>query len=75
MRITVKELIEKLKSMPQEAIVLVDGYEGGLCDIGSIKACLVDVNIHSEDYYGPHEESSTGSTEAIVVRRAPNPNS
>lgn len=74
MSTTVKELIEKLKTMPQEAIVLLDGYEGGLSDIGTIKTASVDLNVNKEDYYGPHEESDSGSTEAVLLHRAPNPN-
>lgn len=75
MSTTVRELINKLQAMPQEAVVLVDGYEGGLSDIGAIKTTLVDLNVNKEDYYGPHEESSSGSTNAVLLRRAPNPNS
>jgi len=51
------ELIEILKTFDPEKRVVLDGYEGGLCDI---KKHLIDnvevaLNRNTNWYYGPHE--------------------
>jgi len=72
---TVKELIDALSKMPENQNVVVDGYEGGFCDISSLKKIKVKLNVHEESYYGPHEESSDADTEVIKIVRIENPNS
>ena len=74
MHTTVKQLIEKLNALPADALALVDGYEGGFADIGTIKKNSVALNVHKEDYYGPHEQTNTANTPAIIIGRASNPN-
>ena len=41
---TVLELIEKLRDMPQNAIAVVRGYEGGYDDIQDVKHIKVELN-------------------------------
>ena len=51
----VKELIEKLQSLPQDAIVVVSGYEGGVNEVGDATECNLELNVHTDWYYGAHE--------------------
>lgn len=69
----VKELIKHLENCDPETLILVDGYEGGFCDIGGIKKTKVELNVHSEDYYGPHDETPKANTEAYLIGRVTNP--
>jgi len=52
---TVVELIEKLNQMPQDAMVVVRGYEDGVDEVDSIKECDVLTDYYEESYYGAHE--------------------
>ncbi len=72
---TVGKLIQQLKLLPSETLVLVDGYEGGYADISKPKSVKVKLNVNQEDYYGPHEESIDADVNAIVIGRTPNQNS
>jgi len=74
MSIKVKDLKSELAKYSDETIVLVDGYEGGLADIGLIKSIKVKLDVNKEDYIGPHEENPKGTTTAIVLIKAQNPN-
>jgi hypothetical protein len=65
----VKELVEILSKMPNDALVLVDGYEGGLSEVVIPKLTQVELNVHTEDYNGPHEESPKGSQQAVILHR------
>ena len=55
---TVAELIAKLQGMPQEARVVIDGYEGGLDDLKTVE--LIEMVVDSKECYGglfgPHEQ-------------------
>lgn len=72
---TVIELIEKLKKCPGNALVLVQGYEGGFSDIATLKETQVELNYYKEDWNGPHEETTNSNTSAILILRDKNPNS
>lgn len=52
----VKELIEELSKLDQEAYLFVHGYEGGFCD-ASIDVDEIQMvrDVHPEGYYGDHE--------------------
>ena len=52
---TVADLIEKLKAMPQDLRVVVDGYESGLEDVTDVSEVVIELNRNSENWYGPHE--------------------
>lgn len=53
---TAAELIAKLQELPQDARVVVDGYEGGLVDVDYVTTVPILLNRNTADYYGPHEE-------------------
>lgn len=71
---TVEQLISELQKLPPNLTVLVDGYEGGFCDIDSLKTTKVEPNFHSEDYYGPHEETDNATLPAVKIMRIHNLN-
>ena len=52
---TVAKLIEKLKEMPKDAMVVIRGYEGGVDEADSIKECSILTDFYEEDYNGAHE--------------------
>jgi hypothetical protein len=57
---TVRELIESLKNLPQDLIVVVEGLEGGFDNIEIYKSCLVfDKNFNGKFkkdlHYGRHD--------------------
>lgn len=52
---TVGELVESLKSFPQDLELVVDGYEGGVGPSGKPKLVEVWENSYGPDYYGPHK--------------------
>jgi len=52
---TVKELIEKLKTLDPELYVFVPGYEGGFHYAGFSDIKNICLNVNEEWYYGPHE--------------------
>lgn len=45
MAMTVKDLIQKLKSLPENSLVLVDGDEGGYSDVKNLKNIKVKLNV------------------------------
>lgn len=52
---TVFELIERLKELDQEAMVVVNGYEGGVNEVGYATEQELALDVNSEWYYGKHE--------------------
>ena len=54
--LTVAELMERLREMPPDLPVLVEGYETGLDAIYSLRETLVIHNTDSEDWDGEFEE-------------------
>ena len=63
MPVTVAELIAKLKEMPQDARVVVDGYEGGLTDPPAIYTVPIVCDENGDSWvYGPHEKWSQSSS-------------
>lgn len=53
---TVAELIAKLQEMPQDARVVVDGYEDGLKDASLVQTIPVVLNANTSCCSGPHEQ-------------------
>ena len=53
---TVKELIEKLKTLDQEMPVFINGYEGGYDDLTDLANIEVVKNVNTQWYYGSHEK-------------------
>lgn len=65
---TIKELKEKLNSYPDNLRVLVDGYESGFSEISEIKKIKVKLNVHTESYYSPHEDTEDADMNVVVIR-------
>jgi len=51
----VKDLIEKLQTLPGDMIVVRPGYEGGVTELSGIKTKKVVLNYNEAWYYGEHE--------------------
>lgn len=51
----VEDLIAKLQTLDPKLRVLSSGYEGGYNDIKIVEPTRVALDVHSEWYYGPHE--------------------
>lgn len=52
----VKDLILRLQECDPEYMVVVDGYEGGVCELLNMEDCVeVAMCVNTESYYGPHE--------------------
>jgi len=67
----VSELIKKLQQYPPEATAFVQGYEGGLEHIGTIKQEKVLYNKEYEgSYIGPYDTAHDGDIEAVILYRA-----
>jgi hypothetical protein len=63
----VSELVEKLLKLPQDALMVIDGYEGGLD--GVVDASVMDVNYDESKkwYYGPYEQSDKKEILAVYL--------
>ena len=79
---TVQELIEALQAYDPTMRVMVDGYEGGLCDVSrsliDTAEVALDIEAHKGAwYYGPHEtanevqddDSHAGIVTALILGR------
>lgn len=65
---TVAELIEKLKQMPQDALVVAKGYEDGYDTIKKVSLIVVEENPKIEWYYGKYIDSEkTGSSQVVFL--------
>jgi hypothetical protein len=53
---TVSELIAKLQTMPQDAMVVVRGYEAGVNEANNVKECDILTNYHDLSCCGRHSE-------------------
>jgi len=54
--VTVTELITKLRELPQDARVVIDGYEGGVEDVAMVTTViLVNVRDIADTMEGNHE--------------------
>lgn len=56
---TVAQLREALAAFPDDALVVVDGYEGGYHDVSGALEIPIVRNHYERDYYGPHERHPT----------------
>ncbi len=63
---TVQELINRLQTFPKDMPVVIHGYAGGFDDVGTLEEIKVDLNVHSQWFYGKHEINTEG--EATVLR-------
>jgi len=73
--VKVKDLIAALQTFPPNALVVVDGYEGGVSAAKLPASVRVVLNVNTSWYYGPHEIVSPGDAEfakgtaAVYLRR------
>lgn len=52
----VKALILRLQECDQEAMVVVDGYEGGVTELRNIRDSVeIALDVNEASYYGEHE--------------------
>ena len=72
---TIAELIEALQQFDPKTRVLVKGYEGGYNDAAVSNITPVALDVHSEWYYGKHENVSETTNlegkktvEAIIIK-------
>lgn len=76
----VKELIQRLEQVSPEAMVVVNGYEGGLEEVTTIGQVRIVLNYHftgtdDSHIFGPHERDQSEDmegerTEAVVLPRS-----
>ncbi len=52
---TVRELIEFLQEMPQDYMVVVRGYEGGVDEVTDFENTRIKLDVNQEWNYGSHE--------------------
>ena len=64
---TIAQLIEELQKHDPTRIVVHCGYEGGREEIRVVKPIKLNLNVNDEWYYGPHEESSDGDIDALLI--------
>lgn len=70
---TVEQLINELEKFPKNLPVLVNGYECGYCDISKVVPTKVKLNVHIEDFNGPHDETVDADTDVVRIVRIENP--
>lgn len=54
---TAKELIEVLQAFDPETYIFTKGYEGGYCYAKVSSPIEIALDIHKEDWMGPHEDA------------------
>jgi hypothetical protein len=64
---TVAELIEQLKQLPPESMVVRSGYEGGLTEVATVDIRTIRLDVNTEWWYGPHEEDKFGDVKAVFI--------
>lgn len=70
---TVAQMIDILSNHDPGDIVLVDGFEGGLCDVleSNIYSQKFDKNVNDCSYLGEHEADKEGEFFGVVIGRQP----
>jgi hypothetical protein len=64
----VKDLIENLQQYPEDTLLVVEGYEGGLNDIKEVEEVFVKLNAINSRPYGEHlETDNPEDTYAIKI--------
>lgn len=64
---TVKELQDALKFMPQDAVIVISGYEDGYNAVTRVLATHMTNYPDPKWYYGEFEEADAGLT-AVILR-------
>lgn len=65
----VRELIEELKKLNPNLMVVVDGYEGGVSELKTVGETTIRLNANDETdwWYGRHEECDPNHDDAVTV--------
>lgn len=63
----VKELIEELKKLPEDSMVVVSGYEGGVDEVTNLDEVKLTLHVNNVSYYGAHEIEDGGKTPAVHI--------
>jgi hypothetical protein len=53
--VTVNQLIERLQKMPQEHMVVIRGFEGGVDEVTELEEARIELDVNEEWNYGSHE--------------------
>ena len=64
---TKAELIEAMSEFPDETMVVIPSFEGGLSDVDYVEDVKLKLNANSAWWYGPHEDDKDGDTDAIYI--------
>ena len=64
---TVKELINILATMPQDALVVTEGYEDGYDAVKNVLVINVEENPIKEWYVGKYIDSTNSESESVVL--------
>lgn len=52
----VQELINILEKLPRSSMVVVEGYEGGVCEVQEVTDEVIYLNVNKDSsIFGPHE--------------------
>lgn len=65
-----KDLIDKLKNLPADASIMVQGYEGGYDAVKTVRKVAVTKNLNAQEWDGEYEEAKEGnktSISAVVI--------
>jgi hypothetical protein len=54
-KVTVSKLIEMLQKIPQDYMVVIRGYEGGVDEVTDLENARVILDVNKEWNYGSHE--------------------
>lgn len=66
----VRELIEILKTLDPDAMVVRRGYEGGVNEAKSAEEVKIKLNVYDDWYYGKHEiidDDRTNTHPAVYI--------
>jgi hypothetical protein len=64
---TVSELIERLKTMSPDAMVVVRGYEDGVNEADHVAECNITPFFDNAWYYGLYEVSPNDGENAVFI--------
>lgn len=63
---TVAELIEKLKTFPQDALVVTEGYEDGYDTFKKISLIAIEINPKKDWWVGQYMDSENPNVQQAV---------
>lgn len=63
----VKDLRAALEHLPDDLMVVVRGYEGGVNEVAALDQYRVKLDANDEWYYGQHEQAADGQTPVVEI--------